>query len=351
MAVETMAAYRIMSWGGPAELTEVPVPVPTPGEVLVRVAGCGLCHSDIDMIGMPAEFGGPLGWSMPFTLGHETAGWVVEVGKDVATDVREGDAVALVAGASCGHCRYCVTGQDNACPNGLAGRGYGRDGGQAEYVLVHDPRDIVPLGELNPVTAGPLTDAGSTSYHAVRRVHARLVPGATAVVIGVGGLGGFGLQYLGLFGAARVVAVDLSAQRRVRALELGADEAIEGVDESTRERLLEITAGVGAAVVLDFVGTDRSIASGLAALAPGGAFGLVGAAGGGFGAAWFSGLPRDGEVFTFQGSDIADTHAAIGLARSGKIINPTEVFPLQDVQEAYRRLGAGEVAGRAVVAP
>lgn len=349
MSERSMPAYRLTRWGGPAELVEVPVPDPGPGQVLVRVAGCGLCHSDLGMMGMPSKYGEAVGWSVPFTLGHETAGWVAGIGAGTVAGVGAGDAVALAAAASCGRCRYCLRGQDIACPAGAAGRGYGRDGGLAEYVLVDDPRDLVPLGELDPVTAGPLTDAGATSYHAVARVRSRLLPGSTAVVIGVGGLGSFAVQFLRLLGAARIVAVDVSEQRRSRAVTLGADEAVAGVDESTKRLLRE--AGDRIDVVLDFVGSDETIATGLGVLAPGGAFGLVGAAGGGYGARWFNGLPRDGEVFTFQGSNLSDTHAVVALARTGAITNPTEVFALEDVEEAYRRHRDGSLDGRAVVAP
>ena len=346
----TMQAYRFTGWGGPARLVEVPVPAPGPGQVLVQVAGCGLCHSDLGMMEMPAAFGEPLGWSMPFTLGHETAGRVAAVGRGTVLEVGEGDAVALAAAASCGRCRYCIAGRDNICPDALAGRGYGRDGGLAEYVLVEDPRDLVPLGDLDPTTAGPLTDAGATSYHAVRRVHSRLLPGATAVVFGAGGLGTFAVQFLARLGAARVVAVDVSPERRERAAALGADEAVEGVDASTVERLRTV-AGGGVDVVLDFVGTDDTIAAALGALAPGGALGVVGAAGGGFGGSWFGGLPRDGEVFTFQGSDLSDTRAVVALARAGMVVNPTETFALADVAQAYRRHREGTLGGRAVVVP
>ncbi|GLY65468.1 alcohol dehydrogenase catalytic domain-containing protein [Amycolatopsis taiwanensis] len=351
MDERTMPAYRVTGWGGPAQLREVPVPRPGPGQVLVRVAGCGLCRSDLGMMRMPASRGQALGWSMPFTLGHETAGRVAAIGSAAAADLAEGDAVALVAAASCGRCRYCVAGQDNACPASATGRGYGRDGGLAPYVLVGDPRDLVPLGDLAPESAGPLTDAGSTAYHGVRRVRPRLLPEATAVVLGAGGLGGFAVQFLRVLGAARVIAVDVSADRRDRAVELGAHEALDGVDESTVEALRERTGGAGADAVLDFVGTDVTIGCGLGALAPGGAFGLVGSAGGGLRGNWFSGLPRDGEVFTFQGSDISDTRAVVALARSGMISNRVETFALEDVGEAYRRLAEGSVPGRAVVNP
>ncbi|MFE4415714.1 alcohol dehydrogenase catalytic domain-containing protein, partial [Streptomyces sp. NPDC056821] len=124
----TMLAYRIPEWEHPAEVVEVPVPTPGPGQVLVRVAGCGLCHSDFTMLGMPAETGRAMGWNMPFTLGHETAGHIAELGPGV-TGFTSGDAVALVSPASCGTCSFCVRGQDNNCPNAPAGRGFGRDGG------------------------------------------------------------------------------------------------------------------------------------------------------------------------------------------------------------------------------
>jgi propanol-preferring alcohol dehydrogenase len=169
-------------------------------------------------------------------------------------------------------------------------------------------------------------------------------------VLGTGGLGTFAVQFLTRLGAARVIAVDLAPDRRERAVALGAHEAVEGVDASTVERLRTLAAG-GVDVVLDFVGTDQTIATALGALAPGGALGVVGAAGGGFGGSWFSGLPRDGEVFTFQGSDLSDTRAVVALARAGMVVNPTETFALADVEEAYRRHREGTLAGRAVVVP
>jgi alcohol dehydrogenase, propanol-preferring len=335
----TMAAYRIVRWGSPPELTEAPVPDPGPGEVLVEVAGNGLCHSDLAMADMPAEVGEAIGWRVPFTLGHEIGGRIAALGPGV-TGFAPGDAVALVSPASCGECPLCRRGLDSACPHGGAGRGYGRDGGLARYVVAPAPRALVPLGRLDPVTAGPLTDAGATSYHAVARVQSRLDDGMTAVVLGAGGLGAFAVQFLRALTHARVVAVDTNPARLDVARDLGAHDVADDV------------RSVGPVdVVLDFVGVDDTIAAGLAAVRPYGAFGLVGAAGGRFRGSWFGGLPRDAEVFTFQGSSLADVHAVVALAESGRIRNEVELFPLSRVADAYAALEAGELRGRAVVTP
>lgn len=334
-----MTAYRIVRWGSPPELTEAPVPEPGLGEVLVEVAGNGLCHSDIGMAHLPADAAEALGWRVPFTLGHEVAGRIAALGPGV-TGFATGDAVALVSPASCGECAMCRRGQDSACPRGSAGRGYGRDGGLARYVVAPAPRALVPLGGLDPVTAGPLTDAGATSYHAVDRVAARLDAGATAVVLGAGGLGAFAVQLLRALTPARVIAVDTNPARRDVARDLGAHDVAEDV------------GSVGpVAVVLDFVGVDDTIAAGLAAVQPYGAFGLVGAAGGTLRRPWFGGLPRDADVFTFQGSSIADVHAVVALAESGRVRSEVDLFPLSRVADAYAALEAGTLHGRAVVTP
>lgn len=335
-----MPAYRMVAWQRPPELVEVDVPEPGPGEVLVAVAGNGLCHSDLTMAEIPEEIGSVLGWSMPFTLGHEAGGRVAEVGAGV-TDLEPGDPVALVSPHSCGRCRYCLRGLDSACEHGLAGRGYGRDGALAGFVLVQGTRPIIRLGSLDPVVAGPLTDAGATAYHGVKRVLPRLVPGSTAVVLGAGGLGAFAVQMLRALSPARVVAVDTNPARLTYAAELGAHET--AADAAALDG--------GADAVLDFVGTDDTIAAGLGALRSAGAFALVGAGGGTLRRPWFGTLPKEADVFAFQGSTIADATEVVALAERGLIRSDVERFELDRVQEAYERLERGELRGRAVVVP
>jgi propanol-preferring alcohol dehydrogenase len=245
-----------------------------------------------------------------------------------------------------------VRGQDSACPDGLAGRGYGRDGGLAAYVLA-EARDVIVLDALDPVAAGPLTDAGATSYHGVKRVLGRLIPGSTAVVIGAGGLGGFAVQLLLALSPARVVVVDANPARLTYATELGAHATLAGIEDAatTAEELRALIDGDGAHAVLDFVGTDDTIAAGMAVVRSYGAFGLVGAGGGRYPKPWFGGLARDAEVFTFQGSNVADARDVIALAAQGRIRSDVDRFRLADVADAYAQLDNGTLRGRAVVEP
>src|SRR5689334_7524693 len=130
----TMKAYRLLDWQQPPQLVETEVPRPGPGQALVKVGGNGLCHSDLGMLHIPKQMGEQLGWRAPFTLGHEAGGWIEEVGSGV-TGLAKGDAVVLISFSSDGTCPYCVRGMHNACTGGGAGRGYGRDGGLAQYVV------------------------------------------------------------------------------------------------------------------------------------------------------------------------------------------------------------------------
>lgn len=346
---EMMPAFRIVRWGHPPELTEAPIPEPGPGQVLIRVAGNGLCHSDDSMSQLPGEIAEAIGWRAPFTLGHEIGGWVDALGPGV-TMVAEGQAVALLSPTSCGVCRYCQRGATNACPDGLVGRGYGRDGGLAPYVLARADRDLITLDRLDPVSAGPLTDAGATTMHGVRKLLPVLGPGSVAVVLGAGGLGAFALQFLRAMTPATVVAVDPNPARLAYAAELGAHHQIEGVTPGTAG---EIRALVGDGVdgVLDLVGIDATIECGLACLRPGGAYGLIGAANGTLRRPWYGALPRDGYVFSFQGSDVSDAHDAIALADAGRIRVDIDTFALSKVGDAYAAMHEGRLRGRAVVVP
>ncbi|MHB1487238.1 MAG: alcohol dehydrogenase catalytic domain-containing protein [Acidimicrobiales bacterium] len=345
-----MKAYRLLGWEQTPLLADVEVPVPGPGQVLVKVAGNGLCHSDMGMAQIPGSVGRSLGWDMPFTLGHEVGGWIHDLGDGVG-GWTTGDPVALISPHSCGECFYCQRGLDSACPHGTTGRGYGRDGGLAAFVLVEADRDVIKLKTLDPLVAGPLTDAGATAYHAVKRVLPKLVPGSTAVVLGAGGLGSFAVQFLRALSPAQVVAVDLNEARLEYVGGLGAHEMVVGVDASTVKRLFKLTEGMGAAAVLDFVGIDATIEAGLASVRPAGAFALIGAAGGTLRRPWYGALPKEAEVFNFQGSTRADAHEVFALAEAGLIKSEVDVFGLSQVAQAYEAMTEGRLRGRAVVTP
>jgi alcohol dehydrogenase, propanol-preferring len=212
-----MRAYQLVEWQQPAVLCDVPVPDPGPGQVLVRVAAAGACHSDLHVMEFPA---GVVPWRPPFTLGHENAGWVAATGAGV-TGLREGDAVAVYGPWGCGRCKPCRVSAENLCERyaeiGARGGGLGRDGGMAEFLLVPDARYLMPLEALDPVDATPLTDAGLTPYHAVKQALPVLGPDATAAVIGVGGLGHLAVQILRAITAARVVALDVRDDKLAQA--------------------------------------------------------------------------------------------------------------------------------------
>jgi propanol-preferring alcohol dehydrogenase len=338
-----MTALRLEAWGEPPRFAEVPVPETGPGEVRLRMTAVGLCHTDLHFLeGAPGAFP----YELPFTLGHENVGRVDELGVGV-DDLAPGTAVAVAGVHSCGRCTTCLRGADNYCPQGWRGRGYGDDGGLAEFLVV-PRRELVPIGGLDPCAAAPLTDAGATSYHVVKKVRPKLVPGSTAVVIGAGGLGGYAVQHLRLLTAARVVAVDVDPGRLERARSLGAAEVLLS-DAGTAAAVRDLTDGAGAEVVLDFVGTDATARTALKCARAMGAVALVGAGGGTAPVGWGR-VPLECEVFVPMGATLAELHEVVALAGSGALRVDVEVFPFERAPEAYERFASGELQARAVVA-
>jgi len=344
-----MDAYRLIEWQQPPELVEVPVPEPGPGEVLIKVGGAGLCHSDLHLMEWPA---GQLPFDPPFTLGHENAGWVEQVGEGV-DGLEKGEAVIVYGPWGCGSCRACRLSREDYCERqleiGRFGGGLGFDGGLAEYMLVPSPRLLIPLGDLDPRDAAPLTDAALTPHHAIKRALPRLVPGSTAVVIGVGGLGQMAVQLLKALSPARIIAVDLSAEKLARARELGAEATLEP-GEDTAAEIRELTGGRGAELVLDVVGSDSTLALAAASLAFEADLILLGLAGGSieYGAMT---LPWGASIATTYLGTAVGLMEVVELARSGQIELDVERIALDRVGDAYDRLRAGEIEGRAVACP
>jgi propanol-preferring alcohol dehydrogenase len=331
----TMTALRLLDWQR-SELVEVVVPEPAPGEVLVRVGGSGLCHSDLQFMDAPA---GTFGYSLPFTLGHETAGWVERVGAGV-DDITPGTAVIAAAHNWCERCEFCRRGQDNYCLNPSPGAGYGADGGLAAYVAL--PRNVLlPLGDLEPRTAAPLADAGATAYHAVKALRPRLAADPSVLVIGAGGLGGYAIQFLRLLTSARVTAVDLGPSQLDTARRLGAQEA-------------RLTSEIGPPAdlhfdaVLDFVTSDDTAALAMACARPAGTVVFVGAGPGAARVGWGT-APPECAVYTSLGNTVADLRDVVGYARRGELTVLTETFGLDEVEAAYDRMRQGTLRGRAVV--
>ncbi|MFI5027620.1 MAG: NAD(P)-dependent alcohol dehydrogenase [Solirubrobacterales bacterium] len=344
-----MKAYQLTAWQAEPETREVPVPEPDPGEVLVKVGGAGACHSDLHLMEWPQ---GTLDFELPFTLGHENAGWVEALGAGVK-GLEEGDAVAVYGPWGCGRCRACRLSAENYCERqaelGAFGGGLGLDGGMAEYMLVPDARLLLPLGDLDPRDAAPLSDAALTPYHAIKRSLHLLVPGSTAVVIGVGGLGHMGVQLLGALSPARIVAVDVASDKLRLAREVGADAAIEAGEAAAGE-IRELTSGLGAELVLDMVGSDDSIALAAAVAAFQSHVTVVGLAGGKFEFA-FGALPFEAQLTIPYWGSAVELGEVLDLARAGTIRAHVERFALDRVEDAYARMREGTLEGRAVICP
>lgn len=348
-----MRALRLTKWKSEPELVEVPKPEPDPGQVVIRIGGAGACHSDLHLL---HDFDpGRLPYALPFTLGHENAGWVDSVGEGV-TAVEEGDAVAVYGPWGCGSCLRCRLGVETLCdhpersyaPGG--GGGLGRDGGMADYMLVPHERFLVPLpGGLSPETAAPLTDAGLTPYHAVRRSWPKMTPDATVVIIGVGGLGHMGVQFVRQTTAARVIAVDPKIDARELAMTVGADHALAPGEDASRE-IRELTDGLGADVVLDFVGSESTIRTALACARSLADVTVVGIAGGSFTWNFFS-QPYEVNLTTTYWGSRPELVELFALAAVGRVHAEHTVYSLDDAARAYADLREGKVRGRAVIVP
>ncbi|MEV0328791.1 NAD(P)-dependent alcohol dehydrogenase [Micromonospora echinospora] len=349
-----MRALRLPDWKSEPELVEVDEPTPGPGQVVIRVGAAGACHSDLHL--MHDFEAGTVPWNPPFTLGHENAGWVHALGPGV-TGLEVGQPVAVYGPWGCGTCARCQLGIDTYCENPAGapvpggGGGLGLDGGMAEYLLVPAARLVVPLPEgLDPVQAAPLTDAGLTPYHAVRRSWGKLPPGSTALVIGVGGLGHVGVQILKATTSARVIAVDTRDEALALARECGADLALRSGEEAVAEIRAATPGGRGADVVLDFVGVDTTLRMGAASARTVGDLTIVGIGGGTLPVSYFS-VPYEVSIQTTYWGSRPELVEVLDLGARGLVRPKTTTFGLDEAVDVYRRLQAGEVAGRAVIVP
>ena len=345
-----MRALRMTQWRREPELVDVDQPHAGPGQVVVKVGGAGACHSDVHIIHGP---GAP--WPLPFTLGHENAGWVHEVGAGV-TSVEPGQPVAVHWPWGCGGCSRCQAGGDNYCegpsaaPGAAGGGGLGRDGGMAEYLLVPYARHLVALPEgLSPIEAAPLTDAGLTPYHAVRRSLPKLTPVSTAVVIGVGGLGHMAVQILKALSAARVVAIDTKDAALELARSFGADVVLPA-GRGVAGEVKRVTGGRGAELVLDCVGTEATLATAASCARTLGDLTLVGVGGGTLPFGFFN-LPLEVSLQSVYWGSRPELVEVLELAARGLLRAQVTTYRLDEALDAYRALAVGTISGRAVVVP
>jgi propanol-preferring alcohol dehydrogenase len=345
-----MKALQLTAWKSEPEIRDVPDPEPGPGEVVVRVGGAGACHSDLHL--MHDFVDGMMPWKLPFTLGHENAGWVEAVGAGVS-GVDVGQPVAVYGAWGCGHCHRCRQGMENYCERQseipAAGGGLGGHGGMAPRMLVPSARFLVPLGDLDPADAAPLTDAGLTPYHAVKRSLPLLVPGSTAVVIGAGGLGHMAVQFLKALTPATVVVVDQRSEALQLATAVGADHTVVAGADAVAQ-ITELSRGRGADVVIDLVGADATMALGATVARPLGHLTIVGIAGGTLPFSFFS-LGYEVSVATTYWGSMPELMEVISLASTGRVQAHVQRFSLENALDAYAAMREGKLSGRAVIVP
>jgi D-arabinose 1-dehydrogenase-like Zn-dependent alcohol dehydrogenase len=343
-----MKAVRVFQINEPPRLVDVAEPtISGPLDVIVRIAGAGVCRTDLHIVEGVFEHVPPV---LPFTLGHENAGWIEEVGPGVP-DLAKGDPVILHPQASCGFCRNCRAGNDMHCTGKAFFPGFdGTDGGYAEY-LKTSARTVIKLAPgTDPASLAPFADAGITAYHAVKKILPQIIPGTTVVVLGVGGLGHFGVQILKALGPARVIALDTNADRLDFALRLGADEAFHSALDGGVNAVREATNGEGAHIILDFVGEHGTPDTAIKMLHRGGTYSQIGYGG------TLSIRTVDlllGE-YTLLGNIVGtynDLAELMDLAQAGKVTLHTRAYPLDAATDALADLDAGRVRGRAILVP
>lgn len=341
-----MRAARLHELGARFVLEDVPTPEPGPGEVLVRVAGAGVCHSDLHgRDGVAGRL------PLPLIMGHENAGYVASLGAGVEPidGCGVGDPVVIFGGWGCGRCRFCLGGREQMCGVFQWG-GLGRDGGYADYLLVPAARHLLPTRGLDPVEAAPLTDAALTPYSAVKKVLPLLQSGTSALVIGAGGLGQYAIQFLKLLTASTVIVADTSATKRATAAALGADVTIDPAGPDAAGQIRTCAGGEGVVAVLDFVGTDATMTLGAGLLARQGTFVLLGLAGG----ATTFGFGRSAMECTLMTSNWGSRNEldeVLALAAAGRLVGRIERHPLAAINDVFDRLAAGRIDGRAVLTP
>ncbi|WP_150460133.1 NAD(P)-dependent alcohol dehydrogenase [Nesterenkonia ebinurensis] len=347
-----MKALQYVTVGQPPEVREVPTPEPGPGEVRLRITAAGACHSDSFVMSLSEDQYSAFGYPLPMTLGHEGVGVVDALGEG-AKGIELGEAVAVYGPQGCGRCHACAQGVENYCPHaasrGIHPPGLGTDGAMAEYMIVSDPRLLIPLGDLDPVESVALTDAGLTPYHSIVGSLDLLVPGSTAVVIGVGGLGHMAIQLLRTLTSATVIALDISESKLDFAREVGAHHAFLS-DDNAAQRIAEAVGPEPVTAVFDFVTNEPVLKIALSLSGPRTDLVLIGA-GSVDTAVGLLGQPFGSRVRAPYWGSRPELMEVLELARTGQISVDTEHFTLDQAPEAYRKLHAGELRGRAVIVP
>jgi alcohol dehydrogenase len=347
-----MLRQSLTAYAAPLCETVAPLPVPRGTEVLVRIARCGVCHSDVHMqdgyfkLGEDKRLDVTGGRTLPFTLGHEIAG-TIEIAGPEAEGAAPGRAVAVYPWIGCGTCAACAVGDENICaaPRHL---GITVDGGFASHVLVPHPRYLIDYLPLEAGFAGALMCSGLTAYAALKRLGERTQRGP-ALLVGLGGVGMMGLALARALLPQAPLAADIDPAKRQAALAEGAAAAFDPADPGARKAVVAATGG-GVYAACDFVGSDQSLQFATGAIAKGGKVVVTGLLGGTFATAAAM-FPL--KAMTIEGTmtgTLAEARELMDLARAKRIAPiPISERPLAAAQSALDDIRAGRVLGRVVL--
>lgn len=317
-----MKSVVLVETNKPLVMEEREIPTAGPGEEIIKVIACGVCHSDIHVA--DGHFGGPL----PLVLGHEVVGEHPELGR-----------VLVYAPWGCrkSDCRQCNAGLEMICANSHEA-GVVDDGGYSEYMRVPSRDYLVPIGDLDPISTAPLACGGLTAFRAVKRTLPHLnVPQAKALIIGAGGLGQFAVQFIKKLANVELTVLDMAEDKLAAAKELGADHAVK-----------ELPAGVKYDAIIDFVGANPTMQAAAGVVNRQGILVVVGLAGGrlefGVGV-----IPSETVITSSIWGSLEEMKELLEFVKTEGVAHLVETMPLDDAQEALDRLRRGEIRGRVVL--
>jgi NAD+-dependent secondary alcohol dehydrogenase Adh1 len=342
-----MKAARLHDYHQALQLDSVEEPKATgPFDVVVKIGAAGLCRTDLHI--QEGQWAEKSQVQLPYTPGHENAGWVHEVGSGV-TNVELGDTVIVHPFISCGLCTPCRRGDDMHCVNGSF-PGIDRDGGFAELLLT-SARSVVKLDpSLEPASIAALADAGLTAIHAVKKAIPVLGAGTKAVVIGAGGLGHIGIQCLKAYTPTEIIVVDPSEKALALAHELGADHTVKVKDGKHIDAVQELTDGIGAEAIIDFVGEKGAVEDGIAMIQNGGFYYVIGY-GQNIDIPTIDIISREISFIGNLVGTYVDLQDLMTLTAQSKVTLHTTTYPLDAINDAMTDLDGGRLQGRGILVP
>lgn len=342
-----MKAARIHGYNEPILVEQIEIPViKDPDGVLVKISGSGFCHSDLRII--IGERKAP--FDFPYVMGHENSGIVCDVGPN-ASGLRKGDSVLVYGAWGCRNCNICLSGEEQLCDNptwpGVSQR---YQGGFAEYLYVPSQKYLIRVDEKDPTILAPLTDAALTAYRATKKSKQIRPAASQSMVIGVGGLGVYAVQFLKLLTKSTVIALDAVEQKLKLAEELGADHARLAQSANYGE-IMRLTGGRGVDTVLDFVSNKSTVDLSLKVLGKQGTYIAVGLGGGSLDLATASFIRSELTVTGSRWGSYEELKEVYQLYREGKLRVLSQKRNLEEINDVVEEMKRAQIPGRVVLVP